>query len=124
MCYRRLAAQYGFANVTEPCDGLGSEQLVTDAMQAAGYVSIEVVAEQKKRLMPAASPKDHAETIWHIALHRNPFSALPGDEMQELHDAYIAAAVRELNSSGRFNAEKKHVVNHYTVLYALGSVAD
>lgn len=124
--FRKMAAECGFPEEVDPCDALGSEELVKEAMQAANYVTVEVIAEQKERLMPAASPEAHAEKIWQVALNNNPFSTLrPEGQQQALeafHDAFIAAAVQELKSSGRFDAQQQQVLNRYTMLRVLGTV--
>lgn len=118
--FREVAVKFGFQKPVDPCEGLGSELLVTEALQAAGYHSIQVVAEEKRRLMPAESPAEYAEKMWLLSLNNNPFVALEDEQqheghLEEFHQGYVAAVQDGLVKSGRFQAG--HVTNCYTVLH-------
>ena len=126
--FLNLAPQFGYYGECDPCDLLGSVELVTEAVTAAGYSSVKVVSEDKERWMAAGSVEEHAERIWRMALTANPFrvngntgveQASGSEEWRAFHEAFVAAVVGDVMANGRWDEKEKRVLNKYTVLHVL-----
>lgn len=123
----RMAREAGAEQEIDPCEALGSEAAVRDALTCAGYSSMQIIPEARTRWMPAASPMTHAENIWRMSINNNPFRApedleasLGGPEaLEAFKTEFLAAAVEAVESCGRFDAASGRVVNAYSMLHVM-----
>eukprot|EP00879_Flechtneria_rotunda_P004233 GHRR01004481.1.p1 GENE.GHRR01004481.1~~GHRR01004481.1.p1 ORF type:complete len:347 (+),score=117.46 GHRR01004481.1:307-1347(+) len=122
--YVKLAADFGFTNVVDPCAALGSVELLQSALKTAGYKSIEVTPEAKERWYNAPSIDAYAEQMWGVSLNNNPFIdpcdlQRQPDKLQTLHDAYITAVTEDITTNDRYDKEGQRVLSRYTMLHVL-----
>lgn len=89
---------------------------------------MQVMPEPKQRWYAAPTLETYAEKMYQMAVSSNPFSDPErmqqlGGNQHMLHDAFVAAVVEDIKSSGRHDAAADRVLSKYTVLHVRARVA-
>eukprot|EP00877_Chromochloris_zofingiensis_P005015 jgi/Chrzof1/14514/Cz09g05190.t1 len=116
----QTAAEFGLHH-DDPCACIGSKQLVTEALQAAGFNRIKVEVEHKERTFPADSPAAYADKTFTMCcslpwLPPTNEAAMPG-KFEQFKSVCMSRILHD--AIQRFTAGQG-VSSPYTVMHVLG----
>lgn len=85
---------------------------------------MQVTEKLAERWSPAESVEAYAERMWQMPIANNPFGDPDrlqqlGDQQQAFHDAFVAAVVTDVITSGRYDAAGGRVISRQTIFNVL-----